>query len=171
MKTESQDCKPRDASTGKFKTTHGHRLVRTPTYYSWESMRARCLRPAHNSYHRYGGRGITICERWLHDFAAFLADMGERPSVHYQLERIDSNGHYEPGNCRWATVKEQHRNKRSNRKITHNGVTGTGSFWAEQSTLPGINSTIVCARWDRGWPMEKILTTPVRPIKPRRKKL
>lgn len=90
---------------------HGHGgRNRTPTYYSWSAMVKRCTNPAAKDYPDYGGRGITVCERWR-AFPAFLADMGERPTK-TSLDRIDVNGNYEPGNCRWATAIEQRANRR-----------------------------------------------------------
>jgi len=124
---------------GKVKTcgcgvlsTGGHRLLGTPTYVSWMAMKARCNNPKHEAYARYGGRGIKVCGEWMHDFAAFLRDVGERPSTDYQLERIDNNGNYEPGNVRWATRVEQWRNRSTNRLITHDGITKTLFEWAEE---------------------------------------
>jgi len=81
----------------------------TPEYQSWRGMRERCLNPNHSSFSRYGGRGIKVCDRWLHSFPNFLADMGKRPDRH-SLDRINVEGHYEPDNCRWADAKTQARN-------------------------------------------------------------
>lgn len=92
----------------------------SPTYNTWRAMRGRCLRPDDTNYRRYGGRGITICDRWRESFPNFLADMGERPAG-LTLDRIDTNGNYEPSNCRWANAKTQARNS-DNFKLTDEQV-------------------------------------------------
>lgn len=93
----------------QYGKTHGMRG--TPTHNSWRSMKHRCLNPKGRQYPDYGGRGITVCARWM-KFENFLADMGERPGKEYSLDRIDNDGNYEPSNCRWATRSEQQKNKR-----------------------------------------------------------
>lgn len=94
---------------GKENTKHG--LTRTRTYNSWQSMKYRCLNPNSRGYEHYGGRGITICDRWLNSFQNFLEDMGERP-LGTSIDRIDVNGNYEPSNCKWSTHKQQNNNRR-----------------------------------------------------------
>lgn len=92
--------------------THGHRKPHPSlTYVSWQGMRQRCSNPSVDSYQYYGGRGIRVCDHWL-VFENFLADMGERPSKEFSIDRVDPNGNYEPGNCRWATIVEQRQNRR-----------------------------------------------------------
>jgi hypothetical protein len=88
--------------------THG--MFGTPTYNSWANMVARCTDPKNPSYHKYGNRGVRVCEEWR-DFRNFLADMGERPGKEYSLDRIKADGNYEPGNCRWATIDTQGQNR------------------------------------------------------------
>lgn len=93
----------------------GHQRSEHPNYGIWAGMLTRCYNAKHNTFPRYGGRGITVCDRWRQDFAAFAEDMGPRPSTSHSIDRIDGTGNYEPGNCRWATNAEQVANKRAPR--------------------------------------------------------
>jgi DNA-binding XRE family transcriptional regulator len=125
----------------------GRALYDTPTHASWTSMRQRCLNSNAPKYHLYGGRGVTISDRWLgeHGMSNFLADMGERPAG-TSLDRIDPEGNYEPGNCRWATPIEQRRNRRDV-KLTQADVdwirSGTGLTQREMAERLGINPSAV----------------------------
>ena len=83
-----------------------------PLYFTWKSMRQRCTRTTHPKYIHYGGRGITVCDRWVQSFDAFVDDMGAKPTPLHSIERINNDGNYEPANCKWATQKEQQNNKR-----------------------------------------------------------
>lgn len=92
--------------------THG--LSRMPEYKIWKSMIERCGNLNFKSYKDYGGRGITVCDEWIKSFETFIKDMGLRPTPFHSIDRIDNNGNYEPGNCKWSTKVEQGRNMRSN---------------------------------------------------------
>ncbi len=138
-------------------TKHGERVGRriTPEYQAWKNMRRRCYEPTNKRYARYGGRGITVCERWA-EFANFLADMGRRPGPGFSIERIDVHGNYEPTNCRWATQKEQCRNRTSNRIVLFQGQRMTLVEAAERS---GLSYAVVRARLSRlGWDLDDALT-------------
>lgn len=135
----------------------GHGMSFTPTYGSWETMIRRCNNKNDGSYPRYGGRGIAVCERWL-KFDNFLFDMGERPEG-MTLDRIDSNGHYEPGNCRWATPKQQQRNTSRNHMVSAFGETRPVSAWVEDARCRVIDVTLR-ARLRASWEPEKAITEP-----------
>ena len=145
-------------------TKHGHnsRNKVSPTYRSWKSVIQRCNNPNYRYYHHYGGRGIQVCSRWK-NFAHFLTDMGERPKGH-QIDRIDNNGNYCKSNCRWVTPQTNSRNRRNNHLITLDGQTKCLTFWSEKT---GINRSTIRNRLNRGWSVEKSLTTPTQ--KQRRK--
>jgi len=136
-------------------TTHGK--TESPEYRVWGSMIKRCCNPKANRYDRYGGRGISVCERWQ-SFEAFFEDMGPRPSPKHSIERRNNDGNYEKANCYWATWKEQARNKRTSRMLEFNGKTMCLAAWAEET---GIASKVLCLRLRIGWSIERALTTPV----------
>lgn len=103
----------------------------TAEYRAWCEMKSRCYDSNLREYPQYGGRGITVCERWKNSFVEFLKDMGLKPTSKHTIERIDNLGSYFPENCKWATYKEQNRNKRNNHLVTYNGKTLCIAAWAE----------------------------------------
>lgn len=134
------------------RTTHGQSY--TKLYRRWASMIRRC---SDLNYDRYGGRGISVCDEWR-VFENFARDMGEPPAGK-TLDRIDNNGNYEPSNCRWATVVEQNRNRRSNNLVTHNGETKCVTEWAEKY---GIRQTLLRDRLLSGMRFEDAVSMPVK---------
>lgn len=139
---------------GKIK----HRMSNTPTHRSWINMRRRIFDSGHHNYPQYGGRGITICERWS-DFANFYADMGDRPSGH-TLDRIDTNGPYSPENCRWAVPIVQQNNRRVTTMLTREGVTKSLREWC---SITGIPRAILASRKKTGWSDKEVIETPYKP--------
>ncbi len=148
-----------EVSHRNFKHGYTRHARRPPEYTAWRAVKTRCFNSNCQCFGDYGGRGITMCDRWKESFVAFLDDMGHRPGPEYSLERIDHNGHYEPGNCRWATVTEQSNNRRSNRLITHQGVTRTLKNW---SRIKGVSRKAITDRLNRGWDTERTFGTPSR---------
>jgi len=138
---------------------NGHKAVsRMREYWIWHLMRYRCESPKCRFYPRYGGRGIRVCERWK-DFSNFVADMGPRPSPKYTLERIDNDGNYEPGNCKWATRREQSLNSTRVHRITFRGETHHIAEWARRI---GMNPLSLASRLHKGWSVERALTEAVK---------
>ncbi len=130
-----------------------------PEYRTWSGIITRCENPKSRAWKLYGGAGVTICKRWRSDFAAFFVDMGPRPSSKHSIDRHpDPNGNYEPGNCRWATPREQALNLRCTIRYTYRGITGAPSELAEHF---GILRGRLTERLRRGWPIERALTQPV----------
>ena len=155
---QSCGCLQRER-TAAANRTHG--LSGTRLYNQWHHMVRRCYDPSLRSYRDYGGRGIVVCERWRDSFAAFVADMGDPPTRHHTIERVDNSGNYEPANCRWATRQEQNNNTRRNHLVSYQGVTRTISEWAKAI---GIRPALLQARLSRlGWPVSRALTEPPNP--------
>lgn len=138
---------------------HGESILgkSSTEYSSWSAMRRRCSFKNNPQYHNYGGRGISICERWLQSFQNFLEDVGRKPTPNHSLDRYpDNNGNYCPGNVRWATKKEQQNNKRTNRVLIYNGVSKTLKLWSEET---GIKYKSLMYRINKGQSLETIFST------------
>ncbi len=147
--------------TANINKNHG--MCKAPEYRVWQAMKDRCYRKNSLDYPDYGGRGITVCDRWLEPdgqgFINFLADMGPRPSRKHSIERDDVNGNYCPENCRWATIEEQARNRRTNVNLTYNGKTQCLTDWSKET---GLSHSTLRNRMKAGWSVEKILTHPAK---------
>lgn len=134
-----------------------HGMSKTRTYRIWTAMRQRCLNEKSDAWQWYGGRGIRVCDRWS-VFQYFLEDMGECPPG-LSLERINNDGDYEPGNCRWASHVEQMANVSTNRLLTANGETLHLGEWARRLGTPSFN---IVNRLQRGWSIEEAVLLPTR---------
>lgn len=135
--------------------TH-HGLSKTPEYKIWHGMRQRCNNPSHYAYKDYGGRGITVCERW-ETFENFYEDMGTRPNPQSSLDRIDNNKGYSKDNCRWADSFTQNRNRRDQNLLTIDGVTKNVNTWAHEN---GISFTLIKIRMQRGMTGRDLIAPP-----------
>ncbi len=144
--------------TGNLQTTknEAHGRSFTTEYRSWSNMRSRCYNPNSINYHIYGGRGIRVCNEWLHSFNNFLHDMGTKPDISYSIDRINVNGNYTPKNCKWSSDIEQANNKRSCHLLTYNGKTQNVTQWAQELD---INRRTLFARIRYGWEIDRILST------------
>ncbi len=160
-RTRSCGCLVVDVTVARSQT-HGDTLNRTPTpeYQAWCSMIGRCYRPSTVSYPLYGGRGISICDRWRGSFEAFLEDVGRRPGPGYSIDRIEVDGNYEPGNVRWATKSEQAGNRRSSRVIQFGGER---LCLTELARRYGFKRGTLQARLKRGMPLGLALMRPGSP--------
>lgn len=167
---QSCGCQPYHRSRGK---THGH-SKRRPEYKAWEAMKHRCYNESNKKYHRYGGRGVYVCDRWRNGYADFAADMGIRPSQLHSIDRIDNDGSYTcgkhdlcddcreknaPANCRWATDREQCTNTMRNVYLTANGKTQSLEEWAAELSV--TRGCLYNRRW-RGWSDEEIIDPKLR---------
>lgn len=132
-----------------------HGLSNSPEHVAWQRMRGRCNNPKEASYIYYGARGIRVCDKWESSFEDFLSDVGLRPSPEHSLDRIDTNGHYEPGNVRWADRRTQATNTRYNHRVTLNGETLTIVEWSERI---GIRSATISKRLQLGMSAEQALS-------------
>lgn len=150
---KSCGCYARDLII-KSRKTHG--MTNESIFRIWSGMLGRCSNSSLKEYPRYGGRGITVCDRWK-TFANFYEDMGDRP-LGKTLDRIDNNGNYEPKNCRWASRKEQAKNRSSTVYLTHRGESLMIGEWAERLK---INRHTIATRLNRGWEIDRALS-PVR---------
>lgn len=141
----------------RIRVTHGHARKGkvSITHLVWQKVVSRCTNPNNPNFARYGARGIKVCDRW-HIFEHFLEDMGERPSRKHSIDRVNNEGNYEPGNCRWATNVQQARNRRSSRFLEFNGKKATLAEWSE---ITNINAQTISRRVGKlGWSVEQALT-------------
>jgi len=164
---------------GRVKTCalNGHRwtIVRPPAvsrlhpieHATWVRMNARCFNKKHHRYKSYGGRGIIVCPQWKDSFEQFFRDMGRRPSNRHTIERIDVNGNYEPGNCRWATREEQARNLQRSVYVEYEGQR---MLLLDVCEKLGLKRGVVYGRLKIGWTLAQALSVPVRPKAPRKLK-
>lgn len=167
-RTKSCGCIAAD-SIRRISFRHGDACddKRTPEYKTWDGIKFRCNNPRCRMYKHYGGRGIKVCERWLHSFSNFLEDMGRKPTRMHSIERINNDGDYEPGNCKWASNIEQQNNRRNNVRIAFRGRTQNSAQWA---TELGFHRDVLHYRLKSGWTIDEALTTPITASKQRFKK-
>jgi hypothetical protein len=137
---------------------HGATTTHPSEYSSWRKMWERCTSPKQHNYKNYGGRGITVSDRWK-SFKMFLQDMGAKPDPSFTIERKDTNGNYEPGNCRWATRTEQYRNTTRSVFVTYQGKK---QLLYEVAKSLGLSTPVVYGRLKGGWSLESALSVPVR---------
>lgn len=157
--TKTCGCRPTGLRHG-----HARRSSQTSVHRCWVNMIQRCTNPKWPKWEHYGGRGISVCEHWL-AFENFYADMGDPPSAKHSIDRRDNNGNYEPGNCRWATKREQCSNQRRNHNVTFGGRTQAVIQWAREF---GVNPDTLRHRLKKGWDIGLALSTPPLPHNQRR---
>lgn len=135
-----------------------HRLSYTPEYRAWQTMRLRCTESTNPAYPAYGGRGITICDRWLESPAHFIEDMGRKPTPKHEIDRIDNDKGYSKENCRWATRSENDRNRRSTRWVEYHGERRKLADLMEEKKM---TDGAVYGRLKAGWSIDRVFDTPV----------
>lgn len=135
-------------------SNYKHGMKHTPEYMAWADMKRRCYTPTAGNFHDYGGRGITVCDRWRESFAAFYADVGPRPSPHHSIDRKNVHGNYDPDNVRWATTQQQNSNRRDSNRISVGNEIVCG---AELARRLGVSRSSVNRRIKRGQTAEQII--------------
>ena len=159
--TTSCGCLGRENSRARW-LKHG--LTETPEYLAWQALKNRCYREKDEHFSNYGGRGITVCDEWRNDFAAFYAHVGPRPSPQHSIHRKENNGNYEPGNVVWTTQDVQCNNRTSNRILEYGGKSQTLIQWSRET---GLNCSTILLRIKAGWSVERALTAPIQRLKRR----
>lgn len=159
-KSQSCGCLQREVSREKH-TVHGATTGRgmTPEYSAWKAIIARCENPKNKRFLDYGGRGIKITAEWRNNFQKFLTDMGPKPGPGYSIDRRDNDADYEPGNCRWATSRQQMVNRRNTRMV--NTTRGMRPL-ADLAKECGVPANTLRARLELGWSLSDAMATPVR---------
>lgn len=153
--TKSCGCLKEEARIKRC-VTHGD--TKSKEHRTWMSIKARCHRVTQAHYFNYGGRGIIVCDRWRYSYENFLSDMGRAPSPKHSIGRINNDGNYEPGNCRWEDSFQQANNTRGNVPVTINGKTQNLRHWAKEM---GIHENTLYNRINQmGWTPEQAVTTP-----------
>lgn len=143
---------------GALNRTHG--MNTSKEYRAWAKAKERCYDPNCTNFDRYGGRGIKMCDEWIHSFENFFAYMGLKPSSKHEIDRFpDNDGDYAPGNCRWATKRQSLANRECSLNFSFNGETMALTEWAEKL---GIKYECLYMRLRSGWPVERAFTTPTR---------
>jgi predicted small secreted protein len=151
----NKNMSPEQALSQSKRAHQRHGWKGTPEYTSWIEAKKRCFNPKNKNYASYGARGITMCQEWAESFPIFLAHMGMKPSPAHSLERKDNNKGYEQGNCRWATMLEQSRNRRTNRVFQFNGEP---MIMGDVEKAMGLNCGVLKKRLRRGKTFEEAVT-------------
>jgi len=158
LKGKTTMCKTCSSSASR---SAGPAISESTEYNTWVHINQRCHNEANKDYKNYGGRGIHVYPLWRDSYEAFYMYLGKKPAPDYTIERIDVNKGYEPGNVTWATRDEQARNKRSNVRVTINGVEKTVVEWSEDTDLVSVPIKTIYKRIERGWDAEDAILTPV----------
>ncbi len=158
--TQSCGCLHSEVTSKRHKT---HGRSHTPEHNAWLSLKQRCTDQKRPDYANYGGRGIRVSKKWMHDFEAFYRHIGPRPSPRHSVERINNARGYMPGNVKWATATEQQNNKRQTVWVTIQGIRKPVAFWARER---GISHQVLASRVRYGWPEERLFE-PVIPLQER----